>query len=273
MNKHNTKPAPPKIIFFDIDDTLYLKQQNRVPDSIKQVFLALKQRGILIAIATGRGLGVFPPVILQLIDEIGIDVIVTINGQYVLYRNKPLVDFALDKKDVVFIREYLHKIGVACAYMTADKIVALSETCALKNALNALHIPYTLNANFDDTSQHSEKIYQILAFYDNNQDENLMQILPKHLKTIRWHISGVDILDANGSKARGIKAVLDKLNLNMTQAWAFGDGLNDIEMLKAVGFGIAMGNGHTDLKQVADFVCPNADEDGILKALHKFQVI
>ncbi|WP_019520026.1 Cof-type HAD-IIB family hydrolase [Faucicola boevrei] len=263
----------PKIIFFDIDDTLYLKQQDRVPDSIRQVFLALKQRGVLIAIATGRGIGIFPPVILQLMDEIGIDVVVSINGQYVQYRGKPLVDFPIDRADMRFIREHLYQNNIACAYMTADRIVALSETDALENALNALHIPYTVDANFDDTSENSEKVYQILAFYDDNQDENLMQILPKHLKTIRWHVSGVDILDTNGSKARGIKAVLDNLGLEMANAWAFGDGLNDIEMLETVGFGIAMGNAHADLKAVADYVCENAVDDGIFKVLQQFGVI
>ena len=97
--------------------------------------------------------------------------------------------------------------------------------------------------------------------------------LGENLKTIRWHISGVDILDKDGSKARGIHAVLDKLGLTMMDAWAFGDGLNDIEMLSLVSFGVAMGNAHDDLKQVADFVCPKHTDDGIFKGLQELGVI
>ncbi|WP_066800771.1 HAD hydrolase family protein [Moraxella oblonga] len=48
----NTKP---KIVFFDIDDTLYIKHENRIPDSVLPALLALKRQNIHIAIATGRG--------------------------------------------------------------------------------------------------------------------------------------------------------------------------------------------------------------------------
>ncbi len=51
------------------------------------------------------------------------------------------------------------------------------------------------------------------------------------------------------------------------QAIAFGDGLNDIQMLQGVGLGIAMDNGHPDLKAVADRVAPALHLDGIAKML------
>ena len=54
---------------------------------------------------------------------------------------------------------------------------------------------------------------------------------------------------------------------------AFGDGLNDLEMMGAAGFGIAMGNAAPELKAAADYVCPRADEDGIWRALIDLGVI
>ena len=54
---------------------------------------------------------------------------------------------------------------------------------------------------------------------------------------------------------------------------AFGDGGNDIPMLRHVGIGVAMGNAENDVKQVADYVTASVDEDGIEKALRHFGVI
>lgn len=66
---------------------------------------------------------------------------------------------------------------------------------------------------------------------------------------------------------------MDHLNICKSEAIAFGDGGNDIEMLQYVGLGIAMGNGGEVLKTKADFVTKKASEGGILFALEKFHVV
>ena len=79
------KPQP-KIIFFDIDETLYINRGKKyVPESAKTALKLLKQKGIITAIATGRTIPVIPPKIVELIEECGIDMIVSLNGQYVEY--------------------------------------------------------------------------------------------------------------------------------------------------------------------------------------------
>lgn len=261
-----TTPTP-KIIFFDIDDTLYIKYENRVPDSTKLALRQLKDKGINIAIATGRGICVFPPCIQELISEIGIDTFVTINGQYNECLGEPIAHFPLSLEQIRHTTDYLVRENIAYGYMTRDEIIGFNESIYMTDALTSLHIPYRVAEDFDL----STPVYQMLAFYENNQNAKLD--LDDNLKTVRWHVSGVDILDKDGSKARGIRAVLDKLGLSMAEAWAFGDGLNDIEMLGAVGFGVAMGNAHDDLKAVADFVCPSHKEDGIFRGLQDLGVL
>ena len=59
----------------------------------------------------------------------------------------------------------------------------------------------------------------------------------------------------------------------MNDAMAFGDGLNDREMLQAVGLGVAMGNAHPDLKTIAHHIAPAVNEDGIYRALVDLGVI
>lgn len=262
-------PSPPKIIFFDIDDTLYLKHQNRILDSTKTALQHLSTQDIMVAIATGRGICVFPPCVTDFIGEVGIEVFVTINGQYNEYQGKTLTHFPLRQAQIVSTTAYLNAQHIAYGYMTRDEIITFSQDRHMMNALTSLHTPYRMADEFDINIP----VYQMLAFYENNQNIDLARHLDDDLKTVRWHLSGVDILDVHGSKARGIASVLDALGLSMSDAWAFGDGLNDVEMLAQVGFGVAMGNAHPDLKAVADYVCPCHDEDGIYRGLQDLGVI
>ena len=71
-----------KIIFFDIDDTLYRKYTDTLRPSVAKAMEALKARGILTAIATGRPPVAIPGKVKTLIRDSGIDMLVTINGQY-----------------------------------------------------------------------------------------------------------------------------------------------------------------------------------------------
>lgn len=259
----------PKIVFFDIDDTLYVKYHDYVPDSVFDALHQLKQQGIIPAIATGRGRGIFPTAINRLIDEVGIELIITINGQCNHYQGKLLADFPLSKEQISTTTEYLIQQNLSYAYMTDDKIFAMIEDDAINEALSSLHIPYE-RIQLQQFDQ-NQAIYQMLAFHADNTQ--LQLALPKGLKTVRWHKNGIDILDSQGSKARGIAQVLQQLNLTFADTMAFGDGLNDIEMLETVGFGVAMGNAHPDLKTIADYVCPKAVDDGIYQGLKALAII
>lgn len=261
--------SKPKIIFFDIDDTLYVKYHDTVPDSVFDALHQLKQQGIIPAIATGRGRGIFPKAINELIDKVGIDLIISINGQCSHYQGELLADFPLEKSLIDDMTTRLNAQNLSYGFMTSDKIFALKIDDALHEALSSLHIPYeTLSL---EEFNRSQAVYQIVAFHQDNAHLDLS--LPDGLKSVRWHKKGFDILDINGSKARGIEQALNKLDLTFADAMAFGDGLNDVEMLQAVGFGVAMGNAHPKLKEIADYVCPNAIDNGIYQGLKDLAII
>ena len=76
-----------------------------------------------------------------------------------------------------------------------------------------------------------------------------------------------------GSKAVGIEKLLTRLNYSMQEAIAFGDGLNDIEMLQAVGTSVAMANGHEKAKAVATHIAPHVDENGLAKIMKQLKLI
>jgi hydroxymethylpyrimidine pyrophosphatase-like HAD family hydrolase len=83
----------------------------------------------------------------------------------------------------------------------------------------------------------------------------------------------LNVLQEDVSKSLAIIKVLQYFGIEKSEAIAFGDGENDIDMLELVGLGIAMGNGNEKLKNVADFVTKKSGEDGIEFALKKYGII
>ena len=65
----------------------------------------------------------------------------------------------------------------------------------------------------------------------------------------------------------------DYLGLNIDETMAFGEGGNDISIIKKAGIGVAMGNAGDNLKEVADYITTSVDEDGVKNALAHFGVI
>ena len=89
----------------------------------------------------------------------------------------------------------------------------------------------------------------------------------------RYYEYMVDIFPKETSKLRGIEAVAKHVGLTMEDVIAFGDGMNDVEMIEGVNFGIAMGNAQPEVKAVADHVTDTVNNDGVYKALLHLELI
>lgn len=75
------------------------------------------------------------------------------------------------------------------------------------------------------------------------------------------------------SKWTGLERVLSSAGVRAEECIAFGDGENDVDMLRNVGFGIAMGNGSPEAVSAACRSCPPSWEDGIFRCLRELEVI
>ncbi|MNJ71697.1 putative bifunctional phosphatase/peptidyl-prolyl cis-trans isomerase [compost metagenome] len=87
------------------------------------------------------------------------------------------------------------------------------------------------------------------------------------LHFVRWHPFSLDVLPGGGSKANGIAQLIGRLGFTPEEAYAFGDNLNDVEMLRYVGHSVAMGNAPDSVKQIAQYVTTDVDQDGIANGL------
>ncbi|MCK3655575.1 hydrolase [Pasteurellaceae bacterium Macca] len=263
---------PIQIVFFDIDETLYYHKEDRIPRSIfDEVVPRLCAKGIIPAIATGRTFGAFPSALKPLMSPAGFELFVTTNGQYNLYQGKVISQYPLSTSRIERAVTKLQALGIEYAFVCPDEIAVSRDTPEIQNALELIKNDYIVAPDY----YRNHLVLQLLAFFPQEQTQAVIEagVLEDDLKEVRWHEYSVDLLNKQNSKARGILDILAHLNINAENAMAFGDGLNDLEMLSTVGFGVAMGNGNPQLKAVADYVTLPIEQDGILDALEKLAVI
>lgn len=131
----------------------------------------------------------------------------------------------------------------------------------LENGIDFIAASFIRNAEAVEDIK-KEKVYQVLM---GARVEEYQEILKgvQGAEITAWWDRAVDIIPVNAGKGAGIEKMLKYYGIDKSQAMAFGDGNNDIEMLKAVGNGIAMANASDDLKAVADEICGDVSEDGI----------
>lgn len=259
-----------KIVFFDIDETLIVKHKDYLPDSVLPAIRKLKANGIIPAIATGRSRCSLPLKLRALLAQEPIDLFVTMNGQLAVYKDHFIEKHTIPTAKIQVLVDFFDAHGIEYAFVSDKKIAVSGITPQQKSALDPILRDYIVDKDYFK----SNEVFQLLPFYDETQDQLIAdaQILDG-LRVVRWDKDSVDLFDAEGSKARGILAVVDYLGLSMDNVMAFGDGLNDLEMLNTVGVGVAMGNAHPQLKDVADYVTDHIEQDGIYNFLVKSGLI
>ena len=118
-------------------------------------------------------------------------------------------------------------------------------------------------------------ILQIMGYFtaEEEKETDIFGKVLTHCEPMRWYPLFADIIARGNSKSTGIDKVLAYFDIDLKDTMAFGDGGNDIPMLKHVATGIAMGNAEPHVKAVADYVTTSVDEDGIANALKHFGLI
>ncbi|MGM7635991.1 Cof-type HAD-IIB family hydrolase [Bacillus sp. Hm123] len=254
-----------KIVFFDIDGTL-LNHEKQLPARTKEAVKLLQQKGIYTAIATGRAPFMFE----ALRKELDIESFISFNGQYVVFEGEAvyLNPLHIDplRKLVAQAEEKEHPL----VFMNESTMRSSHpEHTHIETSFRSLNFPHP-KAQLDFYQQND--LYQTLLFCNEEDEMNYREQFPE-FTFIRWHPYSLDIVPVGGSKAVGIEKMLERLPFELEDVYAFGDGLNDIEMLQAVGTGVAMGNAHPIVKEQANMVTADVADDGIFLALEKLGLI
>ncbi|NNV03520.1 Cof-type HAD-IIB family hydrolase [Brevibacillus sp. MCWH] len=255
-----------KIVFFDIDGTL-LNTDHTIPEETRRAVRQLQENGVLVAIATGRA----PFHLLPVAQELGIDTYVGFNGSYVVVEGRLIRETPLSRKTLADLEATAHANGHPMVFLSADTCYA--NTADHPHVIESFHSlrlapPVCRQRYWEEAS-----IYQAFLYCGEQEEHNYFTRFRDDVSFVRWHRVVLDVLPPNGSKARGIEAVLRHYGLKPEDAVAFGDGLNDREMLAYVGMGVAMGNAHEQVKPLANMVTRHVNDAGIHYGLRQLGLI
>ncbi|UFU00881.1 Cof-type HAD-IIB family hydrolase [Radiobacillus kanasensis] len=252
-----------KIVFFDIDGTL-VNHNKEIPVETIEAVKQLKQNGVYVAIATGRAPFMFE----DIREMLGIDSYVSFNGQFVVFEGEVVYKNPLTPSRVEELSEMVNERGQSIVYMNHVEMKATKHDDKFtEEALHSLKFSYP---EVDPDFYKKTEIYQSLLFCEKEEE---YQNLYKDLRFVRWHEYSCDVLPEGGSKAVGVEKLIEASGLRIEDSFAFGDGLNDMEMIQHVGTGVAMGNAIPALKEVADYVTEDVDNAGLYKGLVHFGLL
>ncbi|WP_316571520.1 Cof-type HAD-IIB family hydrolase [Neobacillus sp. YIM B06451] len=248
------------IIFFDIDGTL-LDDDKRLPASTKEAVFKLKELGHEVAIATGRGPFMFE----ELREELGIDTYVSFNGQYVVLRGESVHRNPMNERALEQITLTAAENNHPLVYMDPfDMKTSVPEHNWIDESMGTLKL--SKQPSHGPDYFRNREIYQTLLFCQHDEELRYEKAFSE-FDFIRWHPLSVDVLPAGGSKAKGIEKLVSAMGLSIENAYAFGDGLNDIEMLSFVPNSVAMGNAVPEVKKAAKYETIHVNDGGILHGL------
>ncbi len=244
-----------KMVIFDIDGTLVNPESGKISTKTKEALRQLHKAGILLCVATGR-----PSASLPDFEDLHFDAFCTFNGSLCYTQDKIIYSNPITSKDVTKILENTASIGRPVSVATKDRLAANGLDDDLADYYRLAGLKLTVAEDFETICQ--QDVYQVLVGCRPSDHPFIIQGVPGVKIAISWD-RAVDVIPASSGKGNSISHILAYYHLEASQAMAFGDSYNDIEMLQAVGFGIAMGNAPDALKEVADDVCGHVSEDGI----------
>ena len=259
-----------KAVFFDIDGPLW-DGKMRVPKSTADAIHALRKNGSYAFLCSGRSRAAIRAK--ELLTDIGFDGILAGCGTYIEYEGdiiyeRTLSNAELDELMGIFGKYKTPIVLEGKRYLYAD--MAQFD----KNAYIML-LKEALGDGFQPLDQHMGRYdaNKMTAYFTQGDFQALQRDLSGRYELLCHTEEIFEILPKGFSKASGIRRICDHLGILHEGTYAFGDSVNDIEMLSYVRHGISMGNGTDAAKEAADYVTSDLWEDGVKNGLTHFGLI
>jgi Cof subfamily protein (haloacid dehalogenase superfamily) len=251
-----------KLAAFDVDGTL--RDRDYLPQSTRTALHKLKEQGITLALCTGRS----EYEMRSLWKELEIDWAVTCNGSHIGHQGKTVFGNP-------FPIETVHEWLLEAERQNHTFVLYGSELMFINRPDDPLFRQAQQEIGFMEpllltAGQEVPDIYQCIVFCGEQDETHYFKDERSRYYIHRWRPWAVDINPNGMNKALGLQKLLDHLRIGPQEVAAFGDGLNDLELIESVGVGIAMGNGGDLLKEKARFVTKPLHEDGIAYAVDKW---
>lgn len=255
-----------KIIFFDIDGTIFCIKHGRITDNVKQSIARAQKRGHLCMIASGRPYSF----IANNVKELGFDGYVLANGAHIKYQGRDMGIQYLNYEDARDMCRRFRQGNIQYVLSTPTYSYIDGSFTKLLDFFRRCNIDFE-NFVYDfDEDEILKKTLKIEAWADTQEDVDYAErYCGKFTSEIHGPGQTIEICGKNVTKATGIRQVMEILHLPVDSSFCFGDGPNDVEMFETVGHGFAMENGVDAVKTIAEGICPSVEEDGVAVKLRE----
>ena len=255
-----------KAVFFDVDGTLLSHKTNSVPVSTRRALEVLREKGILIFLATGRHISMLRQI--KPLEGLRFDGTISLNGQYCYNDDGIIYHCPFPGNAIAGLLDYLKENPHPCILVEEEQMFINFHNDLVEKVNAAIHVK--MPPLGDLNRGYGVPIYQAILYMS---DENLKKLPPLPGIRLTYWGMGADLIPADGGKAAGIEKVLEHYGIDRSETMAFGDAENDVDMFRAVAISVAMGNACDEAKAAADYVTDDIDQDGIFNALKHFGVL
>lgn len=255
-------------LFLDIDGTI-LQKDHTIQESTITAIAQAKTKGIKVFLATGRPLHE----VNQIANVVKVDSFIGYNGAYADIAGEVLVNEAISQEVLDHYYHISRQLGHEMVlYTTTLNLFTSLDAPAVKTFISY----FNLTKNDIYSPEQADPILGITIL--GAKEEELQHYQTKEPITFsQVNVEGLhnnfDVIRENVNKGSAIKKVLHTLHISFDQAIAFGDGMNDKQMLQLVGESFAMGNAHPDLFAFAKHHTSSVSDHGIYNGLKQLHIV
>lgn len=269
-----------KLIAFDLDYTLLNTKKEITPETLRTLERAAAL-GIEIVPVTGRVWASVPEAVKSMNY---VRYAVTLNGAeiYDVKNACVLAKFLMPVERAITLAKVFDDLGVVYDFIAEgqgwmkkecyDRIESVTDGEWQTKIMKSTRLP--ADDIFAKLNKFPEGVQKMQIYTrDKSLRENLLEALPVVFPKALFTSSvpnNIEINDTNANKGAGLKFIADYLNIPVSATMAFGDGLNDIEMIRTAGIGVAMGNACKEILEAADHVTSDCDHDGVAEGIKTF---
>jgi len=269
-----------KLIFLDIDGTLTEPGSNTPPASALEAIRKAQANGHRVVLCSGRNYGMLSPLL-----QYGFDGLIGCAGGYIQYGDAVVYDCPMTEDQRQKSMAVFEANGVYRTIESRDRTYtdeAFKEFLAQNAHEGAnselLRWRRQLESNLGIlpmAQYRGEPIYKIVFMSRSldRLDEPRCALQDEFDFCIQdpdeYGIINGELINKQFNKGTAVKRLCEYLKMPLADTIAFGDSMNDLEMLQTVALSICMDNGSPTLKALANEVCPAVTEDGLYTAFRK----
>lgn len=274
INQGTAKHFPFRAIALDLDGTL-TNHDKVVTPRTRQALLKAQELGTVIILASGRPTyGIVPVAECLELEKRG-GYILSYNGGNIVNAKtgeKLFSQFLPDAVIPILYKYAKEKNHALLGYAGNEIITEMPDDPYVKeeSRINKMNIRKVDNL-LDALEPHPTKLLMTGdPTYMIKAEEELVEILGEKMDIFRSAPFFLELVPKGIDKAQSLLRLLSKINLTPADLMAFGDGYNDLSMLKLAGVGVAMANAAPEVRADADYVTLSNEEDGVAEALLHF---